>query len=244
MTDQPSLVPPDPDQIRTWLREGETRFQGALDELGEEELRADSALPDWSRAHVGAHIARNAEALSRLLTWARTGVETPMYVDVETRNQDIESSSAQVPEALRADARTSAEKLATDIDTLPAAAWTAEVRTTQGRAVPASYVPWMRIREVWLHGVDLGVGLDVGSWPGDLVDAVLDEVVSTMSTREDAPSWLLEATDRERNLRIGSPPENREISGSAADLLAWLTGRSGGQGLATDDVLPTPPPWM
>lgn len=85
----------------------------------------------------------------------------------------------------------------------------------------------------------------VESWPGDLVDALLEEVTATMNGREDAPALLLEATDRERTWQIATGSgQAQEVSGKAADLLAGLTGRSTGEGLATAGVLPTPPHWM
>ncbi len=233
---------------RTWLHEGEGRFLSEVNGFTNDELEQDSALPDWSRKHVVAHVARNAEALSRLLLWARTGEETPMYPDLDSRNRDIETTLALEPEALRADLGAASARLCADVGGLPAQAWSARVRTFQGRDIPASYVVWMRVREVWLHLVDLGSGVFVESWPGDLVDALLGEVTATMSGRDDAPALRLQATDRERDWQIGveSGPEQtaQEISGKAADLLAWLTGRSTGQGLATDGVLPQPPHWM
>lgn len=238
-------VPESAARALSWLREGETRFVNELEGLTDDEIGMDSALPNWSRAHVAAHLARNSEALSRLLSWARTGEENPMYPDTETRNRDIESSVRQDPAALRADVRDSAARFAADVDSLPARAWDARVRTFQGRDIPASSVLWMRVREVWLHMVDLGSGVAVESWPGELVDALLDEVTATMSGRDDAPELRLEATDRERNWQIGTGSGNaQEVSGKAADHLAWLTGRSTGEGLATAGVLPAPPHWM
>ena len=241
-------VPESAAHVLEWMREGEARFLDQINGLTDDELRADSALPDWSRAHVAAHVARNAEAVSRLLSWARTGEETLMYPDTETRNRDIDSSARQAPDALRADVRHTATRFAADVDALAAQAWSARVRTFQGRDIPAGHVLWMRVRELWLHLVDLGSGVAVESWPGGLVDALLDEVTATISGRDDAPSWLLQATDRERTWQIGGKadddPVGPEISGKAADLLAWLTGRSTGQGLSTTGVLPSPPPWM
>ena len=38
---------------------------------------APSLLPGWTRGHVLTHVARNADSLVNLLTWARTGVVTP-----------------------------------------------------------------------------------------------------------------------------------------------------------------------
>ncbi|CAN5361380.1 maleylpyruvate isomerase family mycothiol-dependent enzyme [soil metagenome] len=247
MTEQSNAIPADSTQVLEWMKEGEARFLAQLDGLTDDELRADSALPDWSRAHVAAHVARNAEAVARLLTWARTGEPTSMYPDTETRNRDIELSARQEPEALRADVGRTSAQFDDDISTLPEQAWTARVQTMQGREIRASAVPWMRVREVWLHLVDLGSGVLVESWPGDLVDAVLDEVTATMSGREDAPSWLLRATDRDRDWQVGpggGDLPQQEVSGTAANLLAWLTGRSTGEGLATEGVLPVPPHWM
>lgn len=248
MTAPTSSVPAESAHVLEWMREGEARFVGQLDGLTDIELREDSALPDWSRAHVAAHVARNAEAVSRLLSWARTGEEQQMYPDVETRNRDIETAARQEDDQLRADVRHTAAKFDADIVALPGSAWTSRVRTFQGRDIPASATLWMRTREVWMHLVDLGSGVSVESWPGDLVDAVLDEVTETMSGRDDAPSWLLQATDRERTWRIGPGAADdltyRKVSGKAADLLAWLTGRSTGEGLAAEGVLPDPPPWM
>ena len=42
-------------------------------------------LPGWTVGHVLTHVARNADAYTNLLTWARTGVETPAYASPEAR---------------------------------------------------------------------------------------------------------------------------------------------------------------
>ena len=101
--------------------------------------------------------------MPRLLSWARTGEETPMYPDMETRDREIESSARQEPDALKADVRDTAARFDATIDALPAQAWSARVRTFQGRDIPASFVLWMRVREVWLHPVDMGAGASVES---------------------------------------------------------------------------------
>lgn len=247
MTEQSNAIPADSTQVLEWMKEGEARFLERVDGLTDEELRAASALPDWTRAYVAAHVARNAEAMSRLLSWARTGEETAMYPDVDTRNREIETAARQLPDALRADVRATSAQFDAAIVGLPEQAWSARVRTFHGREVSASATLWMRTREVWLHLVDLGAGVSVESWPGDLVDTALDEVTATMSGREDAPSWLLRATDRDRDWQVGpggGDMPQQEVSGTAANLLAWLTGRSTGEGLATEGVLPVPPHWM
>src|SRR5262245_10304249 len=63
--------------------------------LTEPQAREASLLPGWSRGHVLTHIARNADALTNLVTWARTGVETPMYSSRDQRAADIEAGSGR-----------------------------------------------------------------------------------------------------------------------------------------------------
>ena len=52
-----------------------------------------SGLPGWTRKHVVAHLAGNAEGMTNLATWARTGTKTPMYVSMDARQADIEERS-------------------------------------------------------------------------------------------------------------------------------------------------------
>ncbi len=247
-------APDEVDRHLTWLRDGEARFLDQIGSLSDDDLAAPSALPEWTRAHVAAHVACNAEALCRLLSWARTGAENPMYTDLETRNRDIETTVSSGPDQIRTYLHEASARLLADLDAMPDPAWAARVRTFHGRDIPASFVVWMRVREVWLHLVDLGSGVLVASWPRDLIDALMDEVTATMSARDSPPSLLLEPSDRDRDWAIGPGSEaaapgagvdvRRTVRGRSADLLAWLTGRSAGEGLAIDGVLPELPPWM
>jgi len=44
------------------------------------------------------------------------------------------------------------------LDALPDGAWNREARTAHGRHVPAAQIPWLRIREAWIHAMDLATG--------------------------------------------------------------------------------------
>ena len=79
------------------MRDGEQFAAATLRQIPDAELYVPSLLPGWSRAHVIGHLARNAEALTRLAAWARTGVETPMYRDREQRAAEIQAASACLP---------------------------------------------------------------------------------------------------------------------------------------------------
>ena len=111
---------------------------------------------------------------------------------------------------------------------LPADAWGTEVRTAQGRAVPAAETVWMRAREVWLHAIDLDNGANVTELPADFVDRLLPEIVELWSARGDAvPNLLLRVTDRdglELRLDAAEAESPTVLTGSAAQLLAWAAG--------------------
>ncbi len=225
-----------------WMGAGTEFVLRAVEALPDDGLAAPSALPGWTRAHVVGHLARNAEALVRLATWARTGVETPMYTDTGQRTTDIEAS-AQAPVAtLRAELMSTASELDAALAALDADTWQTEVRSALGRAIPATEIPWMRVREVWLHAVDLDVGASVAELPPGVVDALLDDATGALSAKDDCPSVLMAPSDRDQTWMLGSGADAVPVQGTAADLLAWLVGRADGSALTGHP--PTPPRWI
>ena len=208
-----------------WMREGTAHLLRSADKLDDDAFAAPSALPGWTRAHVAAHVARNAEALTRLATWARTGVETPMYADRAQRAAEIEESAVRPAETLRSELVSTAEALDAALDALTAEQWQAQVRSALGRAIPAAEIPWMRIREVWLHAVDLGAGASVADLPDGVVDLLLDDVTAALSGKDGCPAIRLVPADRPGTWQLGTVPAERTVEAPAAVLAGWLTGR-------------------
>lgn len=237
MTESSRITP----RLWEWMDGGTALFaehMGALDDAG---CRAPTPLLGWSRGHVLAHVAANARALGRLASWARTGVESPMYSSVEARDEEIERD-AQLPAAeLRGLVRDTAEELSAALRSLPLDRWGAEVRTAQGRTVPASVIPWMRCREVWVHAVDLGTGATFRDFPADLVDELLTDCMVIRAHRGQDLGPVLRPSDRDRVWPSGADPASADAAtGLAADLAAWTTGR-GDSGVRTVDGAAQPP---
>jgi maleylpyruvate isomerase len=224
-----------------WMGAGTVFLLREVDALPDDAFAAPSSLPGWTRAHVVAHLARNAEALTRLATWARTGVETPMYADAEQRANEIESSSRAPVATLRRELESTAAELDAALAALDDRTWQSEVRSALGRTIPAAEVPWMRVREVWLHAVDIDAGVSVADLPDGVVDTLLGDVTAVLSGKEGCPSVLLAPTDRDRTWTLGGDG-GAEVRGVAADVLAWLTGRASGETLTGE--VPTPPRWL
>lgn len=208
------------------MREGTGFVVGLVDKLTDDELRGPSALPDWTRAHVLAHLARNAEAIARLARWARTGIETPMYPSYQQRNLDIVTSARHDVGTLRAELTDTAAALGREVSLLDEHTWAALVRTAQGAQVPATMIPWMRAREVWLHGVDLDAGAGLDALPTDLLDALLVDIAGELSAKGDCPDATLAPAGRSYTCRLGAGV-GPTVRGGTAQLLGWLCGRSG-----------------
>jgi maleylpyruvate isomerase len=235
-------MPPERELVQSWLHTETTRLLATVDTFWDRRLTDDSSLPGWSLGHLLSHLARNADALCNLLAWARTGIETPMYTSTEQRGKDIELGALRPGAAILTDVVDSAARFRTATELLSENAWSQEVVTAQGRTVPAAYVPWLRLREVAVHHVDLGAAFD--DLPSGLIKALLDDVLAAAATKPGWPSLRLESTDHGDVIEIGAEPATA-VAGTRAQLLAWLTGRAHGHGLnVSTHALPALPAWL
>jgi maleylpyruvate isomerase len=220
------------------MRDGTQHLLAVVASLPDNRFGSPSRLPGWTKAHVIGHVARNAEALARLATWARTGVETPMYADRDQRAAEIEESAGHPPQALRASLVSTAGLLDAELGRLGPVEWAATVKSALGRHIPAAEIPWMRMREVWLHAVDLGDEALLNDIPHDVLDLLLDDVCATLTTKDECPAVLLSPADRRTSWRIGTTEPQRITILPAAVLVGWLTGR------AERPDLPVLPRWL
>jgi maleylpyruvate isomerase len=237
------------------------RLLDDVKDMDDDGVRQPSLLPGWSRGHVLTHIARNADALCNIVEWARTGVEKPGYSSIEARNAAIEAGSGRSASELEADIDASGERLLEAIAGLPRDRRHVIVRTgSSGIEAPAHDILWWRIREVGYHHVDLGIGYGFGDLPTPVLIRGLDEAVDRVRLKGGPPLWL-DTTDevawssRGGSSRAGMSPDDADgplqhgadraqlVQGSLADLLAWLTGRSAGEDLRSDQPLPALPAW-
>ncbi|PTR24746.1 maleylpyruvate isomerase [Rhodococcus sp. OK519] len=223
-------------------REGTAYFAERLAMLSDADLSGPTLLEGWTRKHLVAHVAYNAAALCRILDWAATGIETPMYESVEQRAREIEEGATLSAGSLRKLFSERSAQLDEKWRTLPDAAWDSEVRTAQGRMVPASETAWMRNREVWLHAVDLGNGGRFEDFPEVVLDSLLDDIVAMWRRRGEGAGLILEVGDRRFVVVEDGPPVTDTVAGSLAAVVRWASGR-GARGLAAGSEL-QPPRWL
>src|ERR1700740_1961381 len=101
----------DPGRLRERVGKATGRLTTEAAGLTDGQVRERSRLPGWSRGHLLTHIARNADGLRNLLIWARTGVETPQYRDLDERTERIERGAGRSAAELLADLEASAAEL-------------------------------------------------------------------------------------------------------------------------------------
>ncbi|WP_235010193.1 maleylpyruvate isomerase family mycothiol-dependent enzyme [Mycobacterium sp. 3519A] len=207
------------------VRSGTAHCMDHVLQLDDSEFDAATLLPGWNRRHVIAHLAYNAAALARLLDWAVTGVQTPMYESARQRGEEIERGADLDPKILRETLDQEIVALDRKWVGMPDAAWSAHVKTAKGRTVPASETIWMRAREVWIHAVDLANGATFAAVP----DAVQSSLIAEIATGWRAQGWSVEVNAQSAgNVTVslhGPHVDATTVSGASDAVLRWMTGR-------------------
>lgn len=230
-------------------RRGTAFFARKLNELTDAELDGDSLLPGWTRRHVVAHVGYNARAVSRLVEWAATGVETPMYPSVEVRNYEIDFGATLSPIALRNLFDHSAVHLNVEWRDLPADSWHHKVKTVQGRTVPAEETVWMHTREVWVHAVDLDNGATFKDIPAPVLERLLKDITDAWHARGTDKDLVVQVDGTALSFGDTTAASPTIVSGPLAAIAQWATGRGTDGTRAQHDggsVTPVPaaPAWI
>jgi maleylpyruvate isomerase len=237
MTDHPEL----PDALDA-LHQSEQRLLRTVDSLPVDAWTKPSVLPGWTRAHVAAHLALNAEGLTAALVALQHGHEAVVYDSDESRDADIETLGRAAPTEIRERLFAAGHGFRNAVASLSPAQWDASVlRAPGGPAWPVASLPGTRRREVEIHHADLDAGYSPHDWPGDFVTDLLDVVTADHAASSDSPTFTIRATDTSRTWSVGAA--HPVVEGAAADLAWWLVGRGHGEGLACPDGLPRLGPW-
>ncbi|MEU9171517.1 maleylpyruvate isomerase family mycothiol-dependent enzyme [Streptomyces sp. NPDC048420] len=229
------------------VRGATERLLTAAAKLDNASVTESSRLPGWSRGHVLAHLARNADALVNVLRGL------PMYPTGEARDADIERDAPRPLDVQLADLRDSAARF--QAEGAAPADWSRTVELRNGVTDSASRVPFRRWVEVELHHVDLGIGYELEDLPEEFTYREIDFLAERFAGHPSVPSTAL-VTDSGRvwtsgngfgtgnwTTGGGAAGDATVVSGTPADLLGWLAGRRDGSALTVrGGALPSLPP--
>ncbi|MCT2593880.1 maleylpyruvate isomerase family mycothiol-dependent enzyme [Streptomyces sp. N2-109] len=218
------------------VREATDRLLAATEALEPDAVTEPSQLPGWTRGHVLAHLARNADALINVLSGR------PMYAGAEIRDADIERDAHRPLAEQLADVRTASDQL----DALFAAqddeGWQRTVELRNGVKDLASGIPFRRLIEVELHHVDLGIGYTIEDLSAEFTDRETANMAKRFTGHPDVREAIELRAEDGRSWRTGAATgDPLVIVGTPAALTGWLTGRTTGSGLSAAAPLPVLP---
>ncbi|MEU5953165.1 maleylpyruvate isomerase family mycothiol-dependent enzyme [Streptomyces sp. NPDC047525] len=216
------------------VRDATDRLLTAAAKLNNDSTAEPSRLPGWTRGHVLAHLAQNADALVNVLAGR------PMYVSGDARDADIERDAPRPPAEQLDDVRESAARF--EAQAAVPADWSRTIEMRNGVTDSASRVPFRRWVEVELHHVDLGIGYELEDLPQEFVQRETAFLAARFSGNPDVPpTRITDGTHAWRTGRDGEPEVT--VSGPASDVVGWLSGRRDGSALTAEGgLLPSLPP--
>lgn len=171
----------------------------AVARLDDDEVRAPSVLPGWSRGHVVAHLTNLATAFTRQAELAARGELGEVYDGgPDGRDAAIEAAAPRSADEHLAHLEAALVRLSASWPD-DAAGWDAAVTYRSG-TLRTVLDAWSR--EVAIHAVDLDAGITAGSWSPELCTRLW--------------AFLSERL-----------PEGRQVQlvGAQRDVLLWLAGR-------------------
>ncbi len=208
--------------------------------MDDDSIRGASLCEGWTRAHVLSHIARNADALVNLVSWAVTGTPLAMYDSPEARDADIVAGSTRRAPEIFTDLEDSAARFAAAASGLAGPPEQAEVEMRSGRTVLAGQLPTLRLMEVVFHHVDLEAGYTFADAEPGFVKRAVSNAIERITASTQAPAVTLRS-DEGDVWSIGDGA-GRVVTGSNAALLLWLA-RGDGAGVSSEAPLPGLPSW-
>jgi len=208
------------------VRESHERLGRTLSTLDEDAVRKRSLLPGWSRAHVLAHLARNAEAMSRMMAGALEGEIADQYPGGgAARDADIEAGAKASAADLVEDVRKTAQNFDETAERMTTEAWQRPVRFLTIGEQPAARAIWSRWREVEIHHSDLGLMYNPSDWPDAFVEEYLPGELRRLPDRLPAGmSVVLRVVGYEGTYGPDDAPA-MTFTGQPWALYAWLIGR-------------------
>ncbi|WP_154796115.1 maleylpyruvate isomerase family mycothiol-dependent enzyme [Occultella kanbiaonis] len=213
-----------------------TRVINALATMDDQAVRAPSALPDWTRGHLLAHLDGVGNAFARQLEFAARGELIEVYEGGRPgRNARIEQLSGRSPAEHLAGLESLRDRLAAAWPAPGSPDWDASVTYYDGTAVDVALAWW---REAGIHQVDLVAGIGVESWSVALCEHLLDFLgvrlpegdAVVLNADDEGLRYAIGTGLDELDVELGGVGEGDEaaveVTGGLREITSWLAGRT------------------
>ncbi len=215
------------------VRDGHHRLLDLVSELETDDFREPSRLPGWTRGHVIAHLAHNAQALGRMSSAAARGELVDAYPD-DDRDEAIEKDAQDDAIGLVQLMATAQAGLEIAWDSLGDDDWSKPVRFRNGSVEELVLCRW---RENEIHTVDLALSYTERDWTPEFCEHAID----FLSPRLTGASVVVAPDDLERTWNFGDPATT--VRGSCRSIARWMAGRDPVEWPTGDGPLPDLGSW-
>jgi len=208
--------------------------------LADDELSKPTKCEGWTRAHMIAHLALGADAMTNLATWAVTGRETPAYESREKRDAEIETAAKLAAAELTGALEQANARLLEAFQKLADGVQVATLPTLFSGEINAFSLPARRTTELIVHHDDLDTTWE---WHEADPDAILDSIevcVLRLQANPGCPGLHVVAGEGEEWI-VGDG--SFKIEGYYDELLPFLARGQVEEGLQYEGELPKLPPW-
>ena len=232
-----------PEKLRDELHRAADAVAAITASFSEEDIKAPSELPGWTRGHVLAHICGIANAMARQLEYAARGESIELYDGGhDGRTRAIDMAAGHSLGEHRADLEASLDRALRAFDSLDEPGWREPISYRGGVVFDGGLALW---RELVIHATDLGTGRGPETWSRPFCEHLFDFLSARVP---DGQRFVLQPLGLPGR-GIGSGGTSTVISGMITDIAAWLAGRTPTLGslratAAADGVdLPALLPW-
>ena len=210
-----------PENLLEELRRAAGVVHGITAKLSEEDVKAPSELPGWTRGHVLAHICGIANAMARQLECAAQGESVELYDGgYEGRTRAIEMAAGHTLAEHRADLDAALARALNAFGTLDDAGWQTPISYRGGVVFDGGLALW---RELVIHATDLGTGRGPETWSRPFCEELFKFLAARVP---EGQRFVLQPLGLP-GLAIGTPGgRSTAINGMLTDIAAWLAGRT------------------
>lgn len=208
--------------------------------LTDDELVKPTMCDGWTRAHVIAHLARDADAMTNLAMWAVTGQEAGDYESRDERDADIEATAALPAAELAADLDQATTRLLTALQALKGGVQLQTVPTLLAGDINVFSLPARRTTELIVHHNDLDTTWELHEASPDATVDAIEICVDRLQAHPDGPGLQIIACEGGEWM-VGDA--SHRIEGYYETLLPFLARAQVYDGLRYQGELPRLPSW-
>jgi maleylpyruvate isomerase len=239
-----AMTAPAPDALLAELHKAADVVASTAAKFTDEDVKAPSALPGWTKGHVLAHLEGISNAMARQLEYAARGETIELYDGGQDgRNKAIEMAAGHSADAHREDLNAGLGRVLKAFDSLECdSGWQAPIAYRAGVVLDGGLALW---RELVIHTADLNAGYGPETWSRPFCEHLFDFLAARVAPGDRLVVQPLALPP----VILGDGARSTVISGMITDIAAWLAGREPSLGslrasAAADGVdLPELLPW-